>query len=144
LRRLTSPYSEQQFEAACLVNGVLISHAGAHPAYFHSTNSQEALEQIQDIWLNYLTRSSLNSSLFALDKYRSPHSANAGGLFWQDFTGLVANHGQYPQLVGHTPLGGPETSTDELVNCIDTGGARTGIAVITGEGKIHYGSDRLE
>lgn len=141
LRRNTSPY-DLRMHAAFEHRGVLFTHAGVHPAYFTQSEPSKAARAVNEAWEMFLARASQQpDALFGAPSLRGG-VAEHGGVLWQDWRQLLtAPRAPYRQVVGHTKLGGPESDSAGRVHCIDTGGSRLGISVLTGDAQLRFGSD---
>jgi hypothetical protein len=129
---------EGRIKLAHNAHGTLLTHAGV------SGQSPYPDIDTAEYYLNKewerttLAPGHLPRELFALDRHRGGGSAQ-GGALWQDWRGLLESPTDYSQIVGHSPLGSPETNPSGRVACIDQGGERLGVALL-GEEETHFGS----
>jgi hypothetical protein len=145
---------EDKLVGAYNAHGHLITHAGASGEYWHQEASADDLAQSINRrwreWAEMLRPGQAYPELFAMDETRgTSYGLAGGGVMWADWTVLLGegehriNEGSVKQIVGHSPRGRMEESEDGMVINLDVAGARLGVAVISPDGQVYTGADRV-
>lgn len=129
-----------RLELAVRVGDMIASHAGISAAVAGEDTPDAVIARLDDLWTDFLIRRSRQpEALFKRDTHRGGTSAG-GGVLWQDWRSLLDD--PMPgvrQVVGHTPLAGPESDPKGQICAIDLAGD-IGLAVVLADGSIHAGA----
>lgn len=130
---LLGAYRDGRLVPACAHDGWLLTHAGLHPAmgrgyaeFSAGATAPAVAEDIRRYFAARIPPAPLPLALFdAVARSRGGRDEE-GGIFWCDFSELMAAGSAIPQIVGHTPQPGGYARTGNLW-CVDAGAALSGL-----------------
>lgn len=108
----------------------LFTHAGIRTM---QTDPGEVFAELSERWYTHCGRPNMaDQTLFGIDHFRGG-SSPMGGVMWGDWKNRFAKPTSFKQVVGHTPLGNPESDQNDKIYNIDVAGDRLAFAIINGD-----------